>query len=259
MMQKMITPAIIGFSNENTITTDTYDTNIFGESVKLNVKKTTENSYEYVYEDPNGKLSIKIEYYTDEDGNVSFNYNQIRVFNDFDMGEGIKVDYYAITSGTGIRLNEDSGNWDGTTDSYILFGETAATNTLGHALLSPINAIFHSDDRISGYVTYKAVANGLIQISIEDYQKYKSLIGVDNIGEIINSLSSQITEMGPMYQTVYYDRQTNTFGTDFDMQRSKEGLLKMIEDNEIYKDWNLAEILADDSLYPEVTPPDQTE
>ena len=33
----------------------------------------------------------------------------------------------------------------------------------------------------------------------------------------------------------------------------------MIEDNEIYKDWNLAEILADDSLYPEVTPPDQTE
>ena len=27
----------------------------------------------------------------------------------------------------------------------------------------------------------------------------------------------------------------------------------------IYKDWNLAEILADDSLYPEVTPPDQTE
>ena len=62
-----------------------------------------------------------------------------------------------------------------------------------------------------------------------------------------------------MYQSVYYNKENGTFGTDFSNNWSKADLLTAIEKKPIYENWNLAEILADDSLYPEVTPPDQTE
>ena len=252
-MTLMGIPAIIGFSSTETTTSNTLNTTIFGESITLDVSETAEGIFEYIYENLESNISIEIIYNTTS---ASFDFNQILVAKNINTGEAT-LDYYIITQGSDISCN-DKGYWDGNINTYTLFGGTDISQNLPYAQLSPMKAIFHSDNRISGYATYETVKNSPIQIENAEYQKFTERMSLENIEGIINDLPSDPDNLGPMYQTVYYDRQENTIKTDSAVDtnvasRTKDKLLAITNaKQEIYGNWDLETLLPEDILIPQL-------
>ncbi len=256
LMYNMVLPAITGFSGNTS--ESSIDKTIFGQEINLTISKNEDGKI--IYKGTANDLAVEIIYDID---NQTFDYNQIIRFKNFHVGDDglgneVYMDYYAITKGSKIK-NQDNV-LDGETSTYVLFtssNNAALGGTEDQTTCSHMQALFHSDTNIIGYISYKAIKPE--QIEKVKYEEYVATIDINNIETIIQELSYLAARLEPMYQSVYYNKENGTFGTDFSNNWSKADLLTAIEKKPIYENWNLAEILADDSLYPEVTPPDQTE
>ena len=243
MMQKMVSPAIMGFSGEAMVNSGTIDATIFGKSIKLNVEETSAGNFEYIYEDPTGNLSIKITYKTSNTGEVSFDFDQIRVFNNINIGSGA-MNYYAITCGSDIKLDSNSNTWDGETKTYVLFGEVIPSAD-SKSVCSQLEAKFHSDENIAGYASYRTMMS---IVNKDAYESITNSLELSKINDIISQIDNSIDmEESPSngwsnyYQTVYFNKSKNEFGSDYasDWSWSKDGLISATSNNQIYEFWDL--------------------